>query len=62
MQGLPGGVLDISLGGKVPPGPHTLPGYEGRATNIADFPTLFNTEFRIFDTLFETFNPKPYHA
>ena len=37
----PGGLLDISLGGKVRRGLLTL-----FKTNIADFPTLFNTEFR----------------
>ena len=34
--------------------PHTLTLFK---TNIADFPTLFTTEFRFFNTLFKTFNP-----
>ena len=38
-----GGVLDISLGGKVGPAPHTLTLFK---ENIDDFPTLFKTEFR----------------
>ena len=38
-----GGVLDISLGGEVRPGPHTLTLFK---TKIADFLTLFKTEFR----------------
>ena len=36
------GVHDISLGGEVGPGP-SYPLFE---TKIADFPTLFKTEFR----------------
>ena len=39
-----GGVLDISLGGEVRRGPY----YPDLKTNIADFPTLFKTEFRFF--------------
>ena len=40
-----GGVLDISLGGELRPGPapHILTSFK---TKIADFPTLFKTEFR----------------
>ena len=38
-----GGVLDISLGGEVRPGPHTLTLFK---IKIADFLTLFKTEFR----------------
>ena len=39
-----GGLLKISLGGKVRRGPpHTLTLFK---TNIADFPTLFKTEFQ----------------
>ena len=38
-----GGVLDKSLGGEVRPGPHTLTLFK---TKIADFLTLFKTEFR----------------
>ena len=38
-----GGELDISLGGEVRPGPHTLTLFK---TKIADFLTLFKTEFR----------------
>ena len=38
-----GGVLDISLGGEVRRGP-SYP--DPVKTNIADFPTLFKTEFR----------------
>ena len=34
--------------------PHTLTLFK---TNIADFPTLFKIEFRLFNTLFKTFNP-----
>ena len=49
-----GGVLDISLGGEVRHGP-SYP--DPVKTNIADFPTLFKTEFRFFNTLFKTFNP-----
>ena len=37
-----GGVLDISLGGEVRRGPSYLTLFK---TNIADFPTLFKTEF-----------------
>ena len=37
----PGGVFDISLGGEVRRGPHTLTLFK---TNIADFPTLFKTK------------------
>ena len=39
-----GVVLDISLGGEVRLAPHTLTPFK---TNIADFPTLFKTEFRV---------------
>ena len=38
-----GRVLDISLGGEVRPGPHTLTLFK---IKIADFLTLFKTEFR----------------
>ena len=38
-----GGILDISLGGGCGAAPHTLTLFK---TNIADFPTLFKTEFR----------------
>ena len=38
-----GGLLDISLGGGCGAAPHTLTLFK---TNIADFPTLFKTEFR----------------
>ena len=51
---MPGGVLDISLGGEVRHGPSYPDPFK---TNIADFPTLFKTEFRFFNTLFKTFNP-----
>ena len=39
----PGEVLDISLGGRCGPAPHTLTLFK---TNITDFPTLFKTELR----------------
>ena len=39
----PGGVLDISLGGRWGSAPHTMTLFK---TKIADFPTLFKTEFR----------------
>ena len=51
---MPGGVLNISLGGRCGTAPHTLTLFK---TNIADFPTLFKTEFQFFSTLFKTFNP-----
>ena len=38
-----GGVLDISWVGRCGPAPHTLTLFK---TKIADFPTLFKTEFR----------------
>ena len=41
----PGEVLDIFLGGRCGAAPHTLTLFK---TNIADFPTLFKTEFRFF--------------
>ena len=44
-SGVCGGIFGKSLGGEVRPGPHTLVLFK---TNIADFPTLFETEFRFF--------------
>ena len=46
----PGGFLIYPWVGRCGAATHTL-------TNIADFPTLFKTEFRFFNTLFKTFNP-----
>ena len=47
-----GGVLDISLGGKVRPGPSYPDPFK---TKIADFPTLFKTEFRFLIPIRRTY-------
>ena len=51
---MPGGVLDISLGGELRPGPapHTLTLLK---TKIADFSHPVWDRIPIFDTLFKTF-------
>ena len=63
--------LDNTFEGRAPGGGGTryILGWGGAArtpytltlfkTNIADFPTLFKTEFRFLIPCFKTFNPKP---
>ena len=48
------GFTDISFGGEVRSGPSNL------EKRIVDFPSLFKDRIQIFDTLFNTYNPKIY--
>ena len=50
----PGGYSIYPWVGRCSAAPHTLTLIK---TNIADFPTLFKTEFRFLNTPFKTFNP-----